>query len=212
MNELLHVGIIPDGNRRWAKSRGLTLHEAYEAGYARLKEVARHLFDYDTRYLTVYAMSYDNCVRRDDVERGVLMKILEKAVVDIEEDKILEEYDTSLMVSGDLTLIPDKLRNKIQDLVEKYNRGRRTLHIGLCYSIWWELSQLKSNNLKQLQKLPPIDLLIRTGGMRRISGFFPLLVEYAELYFTDTLWPDLTRRELEQAIQWFKRQRRNFGK
>jgi undecaprenyl diphosphate synthase len=209
---LLHVGIIPDGNRRWARSRGLTLQEAYEAGYAKLKEVMRYLLDYDIRFLTVYAMSRDNCTRRDSVERGVLMKILEKAIADVEEDRILEEYDASLLVSGDLTLIPDKLRNAIQDIVERYKSGRRTLHIGLCYSIWWELSQLKSNNLKQLHKLPSIDLVIRTGGMRRISGFFPLLVEYAELYFTDTLWPDLTRKELEQAIQWFKRQRRNFGR
>lgn len=188
------------------------MQEAYEAGYAKLKEVMRYLLDYDIRFLTVYAMSRDNCTRRDSVERGVLMKILEKAIADVEEDRILEEYDASLLVSGDLTLIPDKLRNAIQDIVERYKSGRRTLHIGLCYSIWWELSQLKSNNLKQLHKLPSIDLVIRTGGMRRISGFFPLLVEYAELYFTDTLWPDLTRKELEQAIQWFKRQRRNFGR
>jgi undecaprenyl diphosphate synthase len=78
--------------------------------------------------------------------------------------------------------------------------------------VWWELSQLKHRNLGFEQRMPPIDLVIRTGGARRISGFFPLLVEYAELYFTDTLWPELTRRELDLAIEWFKRQRRNFGR
>ncbi len=212
MSELRHVGVIPDGNRRWARSRGLTLEDAYEAGYSKLKEVARYLFDYDVRYLTVYAMSYDNCVKRDDSEKSILMKILDKAVVDLEEEKLLEEHDAALIVSGDLKLIPDGIRRRIQELVEKYSSGRRVLHVGLCYSVWWELSQLKQCSLELTRRLPPIDLVIRTGGMRRISGFFPLLIDYAELYFTDTLWPDITRWELEYAIEWFKKQRRNFGK
>jgi tritrans,polycis-undecaprenyl-diphosphate synthase [geranylgeranyl-diphosphate specific] len=212
MNELLHVGIIPDGNRRWARSRGLTIRDAYEAGYSKLKEVARYLFDYNVRYLTVYAMSYDNCVKRDVDERNALLRVLDKAIVDLERERLLDEYDVKLVVSGDLTLIPDGTRRKIQDLVERYSSGRRVLHVGLCYSVWWELSQLKHRNLGFEQRMPPIDLVIRTGGARRISGFFPLLVEYAELYFTDTLWPELTRRELDLAIEWFKRQRRNFGR
>jgi undecaprenyl pyrophosphate synthase len=212
MNELLHVGIIPDGNRRWARSRGLTIRDAYEAGYSKLKEVARYLFDYNVRYLTVYAMSYDNCAKRDVDERNALLRVLDKAIVDLERERLLDEYDVKLVVSGDLTLIPDGTRRKIQDLVERYSSGRRVLHVGLCYSVWWELSQLKHRNLGFEQRMPPIDLVIRTGGARRISGFFPLLVEYAELYFTDTLWPELTRRELDLAIEWFKRQRRNFGR
>ena len=212
MNELLHVGIIPDGNRRWARSRGLTIRDAYEAGYSKLKEVARYLFDYNVRYLTVYAMSYDNCVKRDADERNALLRVLDKAIVDLERERLLDEYDVKLVVSGDLTLIPDGTRRKIQDLVERYSSGRRVLHVGLCYGVWWELSQLKHRNLGFEQRMPPIDLVIRTGGARRISGFFPLLVEYAELYFTDTLWPELTRRELDLAIEWFKRQRRNFGR
>jgi undecaprenyl pyrophosphate synthase len=212
MNELLHVGIIPDGNRRWARSRGLTIRDAYEAGYSKLKEVARYLFDYNVRYLTVYAMSYDNCVKRDADERNALLRVLDKAIVDLEMERLLDEYDVKLVVSGDLTLIPDGTRRKIQDLVERYSSGRRVLHVGLCYSVWWELSQLKHRNLGFEQRMPPIDLVIRTGGARRISGFFPLLVEYAELYFTDTLWPELTRRELDLAIEWFRRQRRNFGR
>jgi tritrans,polycis-undecaprenyl-diphosphate synthase [geranylgeranyl-diphosphate specific] len=212
MNELLHVGIIPDGNRRWARSRGLTIGDAYEAGYSKLKEVARHLFDYNVRYLTVYAMSYDNCMKRDVDERNALLRVLDRAIVDLERERLLDEYDVKLVVSGDLTLIPDGTRRKIQDLVERYSSGRRVLHVGLCYSVWWELSQLKHRNLGFDQRMPPIDLVIRTGGARRISGFFPLLVEYAELYFTDTLWPELTRRELDLAIEWFKRQRRNFGR
>jgi len=212
MNELLHVGIIPDGNRRWARSRGLTIRDAYEAGYSKLKEVARYLFDYNVRYLTVYAMSYDNCVKRDADERNALLRVLDKAIVDLKRERLLDEYDVKLVVSGDLTLIPDGTRRKIQDLVEMYSSGRRVLHVGLCYSVWWELSQLKHRNLGFEQRMPPIDLVIRTGGARRISGFFPLLVEYAELYFTDTLWPELTRRELDLAIEWFKRQRRNFGR
>ena len=212
MNELLHVGIIPDGNRRWARSRGLTIRDAYEAGYSKLKEVARYLFDYNVRYLTVYAMSYDNCVKRDADERNALLRVLDKAIVDLKRERLLDEYDVKLVVSGDLTLIPDGTRRKIQDLVEMYSSGRRVLHVGLCYSVWWELSQLKHRNLGFEQRMPPIDLVIRTGGARRISGFFPLLVEYAELYFTDTLWPELTRGELDLAIEWFRRQRRNFGR
>jgi Undecaprenyl pyrophosphate synthase len=157
-------------------------------------------------------MSYDNCVKRDVDERNALLRVLDKAIVDLERERLLDEYDVKLVVSGDLTLIPDETRRKIQDLVERYSSGRRVLHVGLCYSVWWELSQLKHRNLGFERRMPPIDLVIRTGGARRISGFFPLLVEYAELYFTDTLWPELTRRELDLAIEWFKRQRRNFGR
>lgn len=206
-----HLGIIPDGNRRWARMRGLPLDVAYEAGYSKLKEVTRWALDYDVKYLTVYAMSRENCTRRDEVERRVLLRILEKAIRDIEEEKLLEEYEASLMVSGDLSLLPNHLRYRIEDLVERYRDGRRVLHIGLCYNVWWEL--LNSNGSRMASKLlPPIDLVIRTGGMWRISGFFPLLVEYSELYFTDTLWPDFTRREFEYALEWFRIQKRNFGR
>lgn len=208
---LLHVGIIPDGNRRWARLRGLTLNDAYEAGYSKLREVLEWLLDYDVRYVTVYAMSLDNCIKRSELEREILLKILGRALHEVERDKILERYDASLVVSGDLSRLPEGLRWRITNLTEKYGGGRRVLHIGLCYSTRWELSTYKNGLLPSL-RLPPIDLVIRTGGMRRISGFFPLLVEYAELYFTDTLWPDFTRRELDQAIEWYRRQTRNFGK
>jgi len=206
---LLHVGIIPDGNRRWAKLRGLTLRDAYEAGYAKLKEVLRWLLDYDVKYLSFYAMSRDNCIKRGEEERGILLGLLERAVRDIEEERILEEHDARLLISGDLSLLPERLRLSLESLAGKRREGRRTVHVGICYSIQWEL---KANPPFPTLKLPPIDLVIRTGGMRRISGFFPLLVEYAELYFTDTLWPDFTRKELEEAIEWFKRQVRNFGR
>ncbi|MEM0365683.1 MAG: undecaprenyl diphosphate synthase family protein [Acidilobaceae archaeon] len=212
-NRLSHVGIIPDGNRRWANSTGLGLEYAYDKGYEVLKNAIRWFIDYDVKYVTVYAMSRDNCTRRSDYEKRILFKLIDKALWDFRSDYTLKKYDISIRVVGDLSLIPDKLRASIKSLVEETkDRSDYIITTGLCYSFYWEFENYLAKGLKApSQNLPPIDLVIRTGGMRRVSSFFPLLIEYAELYFTDTLWPNFTRRELEEAITWFYNQRRNFG-
>ncbi len=208
-----HIGVIPDGNRRWARHRGVTLYQAYDVGYKRLVSVIEYLHELGINYTSVYAMSRDNCIKRTKFEKSILFKMAISAFDDLMNNKKLEEHSVRIVVLGDLTLLPVDIRRKALETVESTkDRNRGILTIALCYSGKWEVEYYTARGLPlpSLQ-LPPIDLLIRTGGMRRISSFLPLLLEYAELYFTDTLWPDFDREELMRALEWFSRQERRMG-
>ncbi len=209
---LYHVGIIPDGNRRWARLRGLGLRDAYEAGYLKLKKVLEWLLEFDVKHVSIYAMSWENCTYRSEAEKKILYSILGRALREARSDSLLKRHNARIVVTGDLSMVPEPLRMEIESLREEtINGGEKLVNIGLCYSLEWEIRTYKGAKLPSLN-MPQIDLVIRTGGMRRMSGFFPLLVEYAELYFTDTLWPDFSRQELAEAIDWFYKQKRNFGR
>ncbi|MDM7275699.1 MAG: undecaprenyl diphosphate synthase family protein [Thermoprotei archaeon] len=209
---LYHVGIIPDGNRRWARLRGLSLRDAYDAGYLKLKRVLEWLLDFDVKNVSIYAMSRENCMYRGEAEKRILYSILGRALKEVRGEPLLKRHNARVVVTGDLSMMPEHLRVEIERLREEtIDGGEKLINIGLCYSLEWEIKAYKGDKLPSLN-IPQIDLVIRTGGMRRISGFFPLLIEYAELYFTDTLWPDFSRQELAEAIDWFYKQKRNFGR
>lgn len=204
-----HVGIIPDGNRRWARARGAPLSEAYERGYQVAIKSLLWLADAGVRYITLYAMSRENCVRRAEEEKKIIFSLLRRSVNDLSERKTLSGYSLSIKTIGDLSMIPAELREAILSLDNRDGELRVTL--GICYNVSWEQELIAKGLEPPSLGLPPIDLVIRTGGMSRISGFFPLLVQYSELYFTSVLWPDFSRRELESALEWFSLQKRNFG-
>ncbi len=208
-----HVGIIPDGNRRWSRLRGVPLRKAYETGYRRLVSSIEYLYEMGVEYVSVYAMSRDNCIKRSKMEKSILFKMTVEAFDELMTNRKLEEHGIRVEVLGDLTLLPVEIRRKALETV-KYteNRSRGALIIALCYGGRWEVEYYTARGLPLPSlKLPPIDLLIRTGGMKRISSFFPLLLEYAELYFTDTLWPDFNKGELLKAIEWYSGQERRMG-
>jgi tritrans,polycis-undecaprenyl-diphosphate synthase [geranylgeranyl-diphosphate specific] len=182
-----HVGIIPDGNRRWARKHGWTLYRTYIHGYDKLVEITRYLNKKGIRMITVYALSYDNCLRRSPAEKSIIEKVAIKALRDLRMDPELEEKDIRVSVIGDPILLSKSLHAEARSTVmETHKRKGGQLTIALCYSGRWEVEKyiMRGMTPPSLQ-LSPIDLIIRTGGMRRISGFFPLLIEYAELYFLD---------------------------
>ncbi|MCE4601808.1 MAG: undecaprenyl diphosphate synthase family protein [Desulfurococcales archaeon] len=209
-----HVGIIPDGNRRWASRRGVGLGEAYEMGYRRLRETVEELNRLGIRNVSVYAMSRDNCVKRGMRELALLHNLASKAFRELREDKRLRDEDIRIQVLGDLELLPVEVRREALKTVRATSsRGGGLLLIALCYSGRWEVEYYTSRGLTPpTLSLPGVDLLIRTGGYRRISSFLPLLLEYAEMYFTTTLWPDFDKEELAKALGWFSAQQRKFGK
>jgi len=208
-----HVGIIPDGNRRWAKRNNKSIREAYERGYDRLENILKSLLKVGVDTVSVYALSRDNCIKRDSIELRFIYSIAVKAFQRLRSNETLEERRIRVNVIGDLSLLPVYLRKEVYETIkETSHREKGLLNIGLCYSPKWEISYYVARGVKPpSSRIKPIDLLIRTGGARRISGFFPLLLEYAEMYFTDTLWPDFTEEELWKALSWFKSQKRNFG-
>ena len=208
------IGIIPDGNRRFAKKHGLTYLQAYRQGYERLRQALRWVIDEGIRHAVVYVLSYENCTRRSPEERAVLGELLVDGLRDLRKDEIINGERLRVSVVGDLGLVPQAVIDEAMALgaeTAQYNGG--SLHLGVCYSGEWErqMIALGIGAPSLLAGVPPIDLVIRTGSMRRLSGFFPLQTTYAELYFTDLLWPEFSREELKKALEWYKAQEKKFG-
>ncbi len=208
-----HVGIVPDGNRRWAKKRGLSLWDGYMAGYAKLKAVVKHLFNVGVKNVSVYAMSLDNFLKRSEYEVKVLMKLAKKGFKELREDKDLNEKGVKVSIVGELNYLPDDVREEALKLMEQTSKGKGgTLYVVFLYSVSEEIKKSMRMGVKPFTlEIPPIDLIIRTGGMKRISGFLPLASIYAELYFTNTLWPDITIEEIDEALKWYSSVQRRFG-
>ncbi|WP_117354942.1 undecaprenyl diphosphate synthase family protein [Acidilobus sp. 7A] len=208
------MGIIPDGNRRFAKKYGLTYFQAYRQGYEKLRQALRWVIEEGVKRAVVYVMSYENCTRRSSLERAVLEDLLINGLRDLRNDEVINGEKIKVKVVGDLNLVSDESRREAAALEEhtaSYSGG--SLHLGVCYSGEWERQVIAKGLVAPSISagVPQIDLVIRTGSMRRLSGFFPLQTSYAELYFMDLLWPELTREELKKALEWFGVQKRNFG-
>jgi len=208
----LHVGIIPDGNRRWARRVGVGLNEAYERGYCTLRRIVSSLYDRGTRFITVYVLSRDNAVKRSRAELVLVFRLIARGLNDLMKDPELEGKDVRVEVIGDQSVLPEGIRALSRRLVDS-TRGRRggILTLLLGYSSLWEMSLALRGIEPPSLRLPPVDLIIRTGGWRRLSDFVPIASRYAELYFTETLWPDFTVEELDKALAWYSSVKRNFG-
>jgi tritrans,polycis-undecaprenyl-diphosphate synthase [geranylgeranyl-diphosphate specific] len=210
-----HVGIIPDGNRRYSRLANLPYRIAYNVGYENLRSIMKELLRLGVRYLSVYAMSLDNCTKRSDEELETLYDLVLRGVEELSKDKDIKENDIRIIFFGDLTMLPKDVRERVLRLEDstKYRKGG-ILGIALCYSVLWEIEMDKkgANRPITYRQLPPIDLIIRTGGQHRLSDFLPVNARYAELYFSDKPWPSFGITDLYKAIRWFQGIQRNFGK
>jgi len=159
-------------------------------------------------------LSYENCTRRSPEERAVLDELLVDGLRDLRKDEIINGERLRVSVVGDLGLVSQAAMDEAMALgVETAQYSGGSLHLGVCYSGEWERQMLVlgMGAPSLIAGVPPIDLVIRTGSMRRLSGFFPMQATYAELYFTDTLWPEFNREELKKALEWYEAQKKNFG-
>lgn len=226
MTERLHLGIINDGNRRWAHLANQTYEDGYMAGACKGVEVVHWCLESGIRHLSAFAVSQENVSHRPIQE---VNSAINATLLFCKEVRQIPE--ASLSIFGDVVALPETVlrRTELTKLLEEVpvDRARRALevHIGINYSSQAELTTL----LRSLQKegvetisraprdfilsahVPDIDLLIRTGGRQRLSGFLPLQNAYAELYFSNVLWPDFSREDFDKALDWFSRQERNFG-
>ncbi len=223
-----HVAIIPDGNRRWARKRGLRSWEGHVAGYLRMRRILDYLWDLGVRVVTVYAMSYENCVHRPLEERKHLYGLLVKAVDDILSDRRVAGGQVRVRPVGELDLLPRLVKEKLVSLMTATARNQPyTLNVGVCYSGRWELVEavkraVEENvypssfgdvaSLMPLGDVPEPDLVIRTGGEKRISNFLLWHIAYSELYFTEKLWPDFDELELVKALLDYQSRDRRFGR
>lgn len=226
-----HVAIIMDGNGRWAQQQGKMRTFGHKAGVEAVRASVRFARKNQIRALTLFAFSSENWKRPQD-EVSVLMELFK--LVLSSEVKRLHKNDVKLQVIGDLSAFDDKLVAKIHDAqVLTANNQSLTLNIAANYGGRWDIidsckklcEQVSTGNLQvndinedifnqntNLGDLPDLDLLIRTGGEQRISNFLLWQCAYAELYFTDVLWPDFSESVFAEAVMDFHRRQRRFGK
>ncbi len=226
-----HVAIIMDGNGRWAKQKGMLRVIGHENGTKSVREVVEASAELGINCLTLYAFSTENW-NRPKVEVQTLMKLLVKSLK--KEIKTLQDNNIKLNAIGNLNDLPKKAHSELLDVIEKTkNNSRMTLTLALSYgareeitSVIKDLANKVKNNIissenidesiinKHLytQNLPDVDLLIRTSGEQRISNFLLWQIAYAELYFTDILWPDFKKQDFYEALINYQNRERRFGK
>ena len=226
-----HIAIIMDGNGRWAKKRGLTRTFGHENGAKAVRQVVEGCAELGVKNLTLYAFSTENW-KRPKFEIQTLMRLLISSLK--KEIKTLHDNNIKLCTIGNLDHLPSKVHKELNDVMEKTkDNTRMTLTIALSYgsreelvSTIKELALKVKNNIISIENiddsiinehlythnLPDVDLLIRTSGEQRISNFLLWQIAYAELYFTNILWPDFTKEDLNNAIIEYQKRERRFGK
>jgi undecaprenyl diphosphate synthase len=225
-----HVAIIMDGNGRWAKRRGLPRIEGHRKGADSVREITRASREIGIQALTLYAFSSQNWDRPLEEVR-MLMALLRDYLVD-ERAEILDN-NIRLTSIGNVSRLPDFVREPLDALTaDSADNDGMTLCLALSYGGREAIVDAARSLVERVQKgeirtqdvnelsfadalstreLPPLDLVIRTSGEQRISNFLLWEVAYAELYFTDTLWPDFKRPELFEALAAYEGRERRFG-
>ena len=225
-----HIAIIMDGNRRWAKQKGLTTKDGHKEGSKNLERIAKYCNNIGLKYLTVYAFSTENWKRAQD-EVSALMFIL-KANIDAMLRKT-ELENVKIRVIGEKENIPADIQERIDKLVEKTkNNTGLVLNIAFNYGGRAEIvtatkliAEKVKNGELQIEDItedtitntiytagqPDPDLLIRTSGELRTSNFLPWQTVYSEYYFTHKYWPEFDENALREAIQEFQKRNRRFG-
>lgn len=222
-----HIAIIMDGNRRWAKKRGMPTSFGHSEGANTLEKIADDCSDLGIEYLTVYAFSTENWKRSKD-EVDYLMKLLAKHINDF--DKRIKNKNVRFRLVGEIKDLNDELQKGILAIEERTkNNTGLTVNIAINYGGRAEIlnaakeiidANVSSANIDeelfskylQTKDSPDPELIIRTGGEQRLSGFLLWQAAYSELYFTDVLWPDFNKAELIKSLEEYNNRKRNFGK
>ncbi|MDH5464507.1 MAG: polyprenyl diphosphate synthase [Thiovulaceae bacterium] len=222
MNQAKHIAIIMDGNGRWAKARGLKRTKGHEAGAQVIREISEFVAaQEEIDYLTLYAFSTENW-KRPKTEVNYLMALLEKYLED--EKKTFLDNNIKFQAIGDRSAFSVALQKKISELETLTKDGTALTHsLALNYGGRDEIvrsvkrliqadKNISEENIQASLDLPTdIDLLIRTGGDHRISNFLLWQASYAELFFTETLWPDFNDDEMKAILHSFSSIERRFG-
>jgi undecaprenyl diphosphate synthase len=226
-----HLAIIMDGNGRWAKQKGLLRAFGHENGTKSVRLTVEACAKLGIENLTLYAFSTENW-NRPKLEVDTLMKLLISSLKT--ELKTLLENNIKLNTIGNIDMLPKSAQKQLLDVIQKTkDNSRMTLTLALSYGSREEIlnavkniSDKVKNNIISIdsidesifnqhlytQNLPDVELLIRTSGERRISNFLLWQIAYAELYFTDVLWPDFNEEHLFEAIISYQKRERRFGK
>ena len=226
-----HLAIIMDGNGRWAKKQGLLRTIGHENGAKAVRETVETCARLGIKNLTLFAFSTENW-NRPKLEVETLMSLLGKALK--KELKTLTKNDIRLNTIGDIDSLPKSVAKNLKEVVESTKANQRmTLTLALNYGSKEEITRATKliadkvknniisiddidqsviNNHLYTHDLPDVDLVIRTSGEQRISNFLLWQIAYAELYFTQVLWPDFSAEHLMEALGSYQNRERRFGK
>jgi undecaprenyl diphosphate synthase len=226
-----HVAVIMDGNGRWAQKRGRERVFGHHEGVKAVRKTVEAAAELGIRYLTLYAFSTENWNRPDD-EVSALMDLMVESINN--ETKTLLEKGISLQVIGDLSRLSEKVRNRLFETMKTTDGGARMrLIVALSYSSRWEIAEacrriavavrdglMTEDEINEetvsasltTSEIPDPELMIRTSGEKRISNFLLWQLAYAELYFTERLWPDFGKEDFYKAVADFQKRERRYGK
>lgn len=223
-----HIGIIMDGNRRWAKKRGLVALDGHEAGVKALVKIIDHCLELGVETLTIYALSTENWRQRAKEEVKGLFGLLIRLVKEKKQE--YKKKGIKVGVLGDIEAFPRKVSYAIKEILAIV-KTREKLKVNVCLNYGGRDEIVKAVQNIIEKKIPANkineeefakhlytngsqdpDLIIRTGGEVRISNFLIWQLSYSELYFTNVLWPDFSPEELDKAIIEYQKRERRFGK
>lgn len=220
---LRHIAFIMDGNGRWATKRGMPREMGHKYGAAKLKDILKHCKEIGIKVVTVYAFSTENW-KRPESEVNALMSLFNSYL-----DEALKEfanYDIKLKFIGDMSRFNDSLREKIEAAEKETENNSLILNIAVNYGgrseITAAFNKLASEGKTNITEndissaiytagCPDPDMIVRTGGDMRISNFLLWQAAYSELYFTDTLWPDMSAKVIDEAVKAFYSRKRRYG-
>lgn len=219
-----HVAVVMDGNGRWAKARFLPRVEGHRRGMAALKRLTEAARKAGIRHLTVFAFSSENWKRPAD-EVNALMRFFVDGLT--REAEPLSEAGIRLHVVGDTKIFSPELQAAIRT-AEQMTEGAQAMTLNICanYGGRWDVVDAVNRLVRDgkpvtvetvtdavsMQWAGPVDLMIRTGGEQRISNFLLWQLAYAELWFTEVLWPDFSEADFNEALTWFAGRERRFGR
>ena len=226
-----HIGLIIDGNRRWAKKRNLDINFGHLIGYENLKKRLFDFFDAGIHYLSLYILSLENVKKRNSEELEYIYKIMVKAVDTVINESIVKEEKVRFNVIGRISMLPEKARKKIEELIE-FTKVHDQNFINLCImydgheEIVDAVKKIVSNGVKPeevnvdliknhlyTKNFPPLDYIIRTGMSdgARISGFLLWDSSYAEFKFRNDYWPDYNKEMVIEDLEDYLKRNRRMG-
>lgn len=228
MNKLLpqHIGIIMDGNRRWAKQHNVSVNRGHKAGAEALRKITLHAINKNIKHLSIYVFSTENW-QRTEVEVGSIMKLVVEGL-----KKHLDEFDKAgakVCFLGERKNIDKKVLKMINNAEEK-TKNNSKITVALCFNYGGQLeiveaikkiinsgaraeminSQTVAGNL-YYPEIPPVDIIVRTSGEKRLSNFMLWRAAYSELMFIDKHWPDFDETDLDNVINEYASRQRRFG-
>lgn len=218
-----NVGVIMDGNGRWAKEHGQPRTFGHTKGMENMLKMLEYIFDLGAQNVVCYSLSTENLKREKNEVSHILNLVLEyfKAFVDVcVKHKICAKF------VGNLDLFPLEIKNsllKTESILKEYERMGKTVYIAIAYGSRDEIITAVNNAIKKGEEVTEesflqslylplnLDLIIRTGKEQRLSNFFLYQASYAEIYFSDKYYPDFNKEDLEEIFDWYQKRKRNYG-